>query len=157
MKTKIQRISIAVVCSIFIGFLSVIASQNSAEIWYTSINTPVYSPSYNILMMLWVLMHGITGIAAGIVWSHGFYHKWVKVALYHFGFQLILQTAWSIFLFGLHTPLIALLNIVALLFLLFFTFKWFKIVNNTAAFLLTPHIIFITFATILSYQIWLLN
>jgi tryptophan-rich sensory protein len=102
-------------------------------------------------------MYVLMGIAAGIVWSKGFYHKWVKTALYHFGFQLLLSGAWFLLFFGLQKPLLALLNIIALFILLLFTIKWFKVVNNTAAYLLLPYAIWVLFAIALNFEIWRLN
>ena len=106
---------------------------------------------------MWTSLYLMMGIAAGIVWSRGFYHKWVKTALYHFGFQLILNAAWSIFFFGLQNPFLALLDIVALFILLLFTIRWFKVVNNTAAYLLIPYTIWVAYATVLTFSIWKLN
>jgi tryptophan-rich sensory protein len=97
------------------------------------------------------------GISAGIVWHKGFYHKWVKVALYHFGFQLLLNAFWSILFFGLHKPFWALLDIIALFILLIITIKWFKIISNRAAYLLVPYAVWVLFAAIINFEIWRLN
>ena len=97
------------------------------------------------------------GIAAGIVWSKGFYHKWVKTALYHFIFQLLFNGLWSIVFFGFRSPGFALIVILVLLVLIVLTYKWFKIVNNTAAYLLIPYLLWVGFATILNFSIWQLN
>tara|TARA_R110002049_G_scaffold28018_2_gene96381 strand:- start:107357 stop:107659 length:303 start_codon:yes stop_codon:yes gene_type:complete len=97
------------------------------------------------------------GIAAGIVWARGFYHIWVKTALYHFCFQLLLNASWSIVFFGFKAPFLALLVIVMLLILVLLTIRWFKVVNTTAAYLLIPYFFWVCFATILNYKIWALN
>ncbi|EAR00472.1 integral membrane protein [Maribacter sp. HTCC2170] len=97
------------------------------------------------------------GISAGIVWAKGFHHLWVKTALYHFVFQLLLNASWSMVFFGLKEPFWALMVILCLLILLCLTFRWFKIVSQTAAWLLLPYILWVCFATILNYKIWELN
>ena len=97
------------------------------------------------------------GIATGLVWDKGVYHKWVKTALYHFGFQLLLNMAWSLVFFGLNEIFGALLIVLSLFVLLLFTFKWFKVVNKTAAYLLIPYILWVGFASILNFSIWKLN
>ncbi|EZH71660.1 MULTISPECIES: TspO/MBR family protein [Aquimarina] len=157
MKKKLFRIGIAVLVCGLIGFLSSIATQTSVNTWYAALNKPSFTPPNWIFGPMWVLLYIMMGIAAGIVWSKGFYHKWVKTALYHFGFQLLLNAAWSIFFFGLQNPLIALLDIIALFILLLFTIKWFTVVNSTAAYLLIPYVVWVAFATALNFGIWQLN
>ncbi|MDY8134788.1 TspO/MBR family protein [Aquimarina sp. 2201CG5-10] len=157
MKKKFIRIVIAVFLCLLIGFLSSIATQKSIDTWYPTLNKPFFTPPNWVFAPVWIIMYIMMGISAGIVWSRGFYHKWVKTALYHFGFQLLLNAAWSIFFFGLQNPLIALLDIIALFILLLFTIKWFKVVNSTAAYLLIPYVIWVAFATALNFGIWQLN
>jgi tryptophan-rich sensory protein len=157
MKKKLFRIGIAILICGLIGFLSSITTQTSINTWYTTLNKPSFTPPNWIFGPTWVLLYIMMGIAVGIVWSKGFYHKWVKTALYHFGFQLLLNAAWSIFFFGLQNPLIALLDIIALFILLLFTIKWFTVVNSTAAYLLIPYIIWVAFVTALNFGIWQLN
>ena len=97
------------------------------------------------------------GIAAGIVWSKGFYHKWVKTALYHFGFQLSLNGFWFLLFFALEEPLVALLDLILLFFVILFTIKWFKIVSPIAAYLLIPYAVWVLFAIVFNFEIWRLN
>ncbi|RZS99755.1 TspO/MBR family protein [Aquimarina brevivitae] len=157
MKKKILRISVAIGICVLVGFLSSVATQLSLETWYKNLNKPSFTPPNWAFSVVWTLLYIMIGIAAGIVWSKGLYHKWVKTALYHFGFQLILNAAWSIFFFGLQSPLIALLDIIALFILLLFTIRWFKVVNKIAAYLLIPYTIWVAYAAILNYSIWQLN
>ncbi len=157
MKIKLLRISIAVLACLLIGFLSSIATQTSIDTWYVTIEKPSFTPPNWVFAPVWIILYIMMGISAGIVWSKGFYHKWVKTALYHFGFQLLLNAAWSIFFFGMRDPLIALLDILALFILLLFTIKWFKVVNPTAFYLLIPYVVWVAFAAALNFGIWQLN
>ncbi len=157
MKKKLSRIGVAVVLCVFIGFLSSIATQSSIGTWYPTLNKPSFTPPNWVFGPVWGVLYVLMGIAAGIVWSKGLYHKWVKTALYHFGFQLLLNASWSIFFFGLQNPFLALIDIIALFILLLFTIKWFTVVNSTAAYLLIPYIIWVAFATALNFGIWQLN
>jgi len=157
MKKKLFRISIAVAICLVIGCLSAIATQSSINTWYVALNKPSFTPPNWVFGPVWTFLYILMGIAAGIVWSKGFYHKWVKTALYHFGFQLLLNAAWSMFFFGLKNPFIALLDIIALFILLLFTIRQFQIVNTVAAYLLIPYVTWIAFAAALNFGIWQLN
>ncbi|MFD2826363.1 TspO/MBR family protein [Leeuwenhoekiella polynyae] len=154
---KALRILIPVTICLIVGFLSAIATQSSVDVWYINLEKPFFTPPNWLFGPIWTLLYILMGVAAGMVWNKGFYHKWVKTALYHFGFQLILNASWSIFFFGLKLILPALIIILALIILLLFTFKWFKVVNPSAATLLIPYIIWVAYATALNFEIWRLN
>ncbi|WP_335965055.1 TspO/MBR family protein [Galbibacter sp. PAP.153] len=157
MSKKISRILIAVAICLTVGFLSGFVTQSSVGDWYVTLNKPPFNPPNWVFAPAWTLLYILMGIAAGIVWARGFYHKWVKTALYHFGFQLIFNAMWSIVFFGFHKPFWALLVILTLLVLIALTIKWFKVVNKTAAYLLVPYLLWVCFATVLNFSIWQLN
>lgn len=153
----IVKIFVALAVCLFIGFMASLATQVGIADWYPTLNKPWFNPPNWIFGPVWGVLYVLMGIAAGIVWSKGFYHKWVKTALYHFLFQLLLNGAWSILFFGLNEPFWALLDIIALFVILIFTIKWFKIVSDTAAYLLIPYAVWVLFAAILNFEIWRLN
>jgi len=157
MNKKLKQIAIAIFICLLAGLVGSMATQTSVNTWYVSINKPVFNPPNWLFAPVWTTLFILMGVAAGIVWNRGFYHKWVKTALYHFGFQLLLNIAWSLVFFGLKEIFGALLIVVSLFVLLLFTFKWFKVVNEKAAYLLIPYIIWVAFATILNFSIWQLN
>ncbi|WP_190809965.1 TspO/MBR family protein [Flagellimonas sp. S3867] len=156
-KKKVVNIGIAVAVCLLIGFLSSFATQSSVNDWYTTLNKPSFNPPNSIFAPIWTILYVLMGVSAGIVWSKGFHHVWVKTALYHFGFQLLLNALWSIVFFGLKSPTWALFVILALLTLIILTMKWFKVVSKLAAYLLIPYLLWVCFATVLNYNIWMLN
>tara|TARA_R100000935_G_C2838041_1_gene169300 strand:- start:2600 stop:3079 length:480 start_codon:yes stop_codon:yes gene_type:complete len=151
------RVSVALGICLFIGFLGSLATQTSIGDWYLQLEKPNFNPANWIFGPVWTVLYILMGIAAGIVWNKGFYHKWVQIALYHFGFQLLLNASWSLLFFGLQEPFWALIDILALFVVLLFTIRWFKIVNSTAAYLLIPYAIWVSFAAVLNFEIWRLN
>ncbi|MBT8304763.1 MAG: tryptophan-rich sensory protein [Bacteroidia bacterium] len=157
MSKKTTKILIAVAVCLFVGFLSGFATQSSVSDWYADLNKPSFNPPNWIFGPVWTVLYVLMGIAAGIVWSKGFHHKWVKTAMYHFLFQLIFNAAWSLVFFGMRSPAYALLIIIILLTLIILTMKWFRVVNKTAALLLVPYLLWVSFASILNYSIWQLN
>jgi tryptophan-rich sensory protein len=140
-----------------VGFLSGFATQSSVNDWYLTLNKPFFNPPNWVFAPVWSALYVLMGIAAGMVWAKGYYHIWVKTALYHFVFQLLLNALWSIVFFGLKSPLGALFIIIALNILLVFTFKWFKVVKAAAAYLLLPYMAWVAFASLLNAAIWYLN
>ena len=157
MKKKLIRCSIGIAACLLIGFLSSAATEASMTGWFSNLEKPSFTPSKFIFGAAWTLSYVLMGIAAGLVWSKGFYHKWVKVALYHFGFQIILTASWPIFFFGLQNALFGLLNSIGLFILVLYTIKWFRIVSDTAANLMYPYAAWILFVLVLNFEIWRLN
>lgn len=142
---------------LLVGFLSSFATQSSVNSWYLTLNKPSFNPPNWVFAPVWTVLYILMGIAAGLVWAKGYYHLWVKTALYHFVFQLLLNALWSIVFFGLKNPFIALLIITGLNVLLLFTFKSFKVADTKAAYLLLPYMVWVGFATVLNFAIWYLN
>lgn len=157
MNKKLTQVLIAVVVCLLAGGVGSIATQTSVNTWYTTLNKPVFNPPNWLFGPVWTVLFILMGVSAGIVWNKGFYHKWVKTALYHFEFQLLLNVAWSLVFFGLRNVFAALLIVVSLFIVLLFTYKRFKVVNVKAAYLLVPYILWVAFASILNFSIWLLN
>ncbi len=157
MKKRIVYITISVAVCLLIGFLSSIATQSSVNDWYTTLNKPSFTPPNELFAPVWTALYILMGISAGIVWSKGYHHIWVKTALYHFVFQLLFNALWSIVFFGLKNPLLGLVVILALLILIMLTIKWFRIISKPAAYLLIPYVLWVGFAAALNYKIWELN
>ncbi|NND79648.1 MAG: tryptophan-rich sensory protein [Maribacter sp.] len=157
MKKKLTYIAIAVSVCLLVGFLSGFATQSSVNDWFVTLNKPSFNPPNWVFAPVWTLLYILMGVAAGLVWSKGFHHLWVKTALYHFGFQLLINASWSLVFFGLKKPFWGLVVIISLLILLVLTIRWFRIVSKTAAWLLVPYFLWVCFATALNYKIWELN
>ena len=97
------------------------------------------------------------GISAYLIWQKGMKHKEVKRALSVFGIQLILNALWSILFFGMHNPGIALVDIIAMLVAITWTILRFGKLRRSAAWLLVPYLLWVSFATYLNFSIWVLN
>ncbi len=157
MKKKLTYIAITVSICLAVGFLSSFATQSSVNDWFVTLNKPVFNPPNWLFAPVWTVLYILMGVAAGLVWAKGFYHLWVKTALYHFGFQLLLNAAWSIVFFGFKQPFWGLVVIISLLCLIVLTMRWFRIVHKYASWLLIPYLLWVCFATVLNYKIWELN
>ncbi|RIV70627.1 TspO/MBR family protein [Flagellimonas aequoris] len=157
MKKRIVYIAISVAVCLLIGFLSSIATQSSVNDWYVTLNKPSFTPPNALFAPVWTALYILMGVSAGIVWSKGYHHIWVKTALYHFVFQLLFNALWSIVFFGLKNPLLGLVVILILLTLIMLTIRWFRVISKSAALLLVPYLLWVAFASALNYKIWELN
>jgi tryptophan-rich sensory protein len=98
------------------------------------------------------------GVAGGMIWNRiETDEATVKKAFMFFIIQLGLNALWSYLFFGLHNPLLALIEIVLLWLMIFETYNQFKKIDRTAALLLLPYLGWVSFATVLNASIWWLN
>jgi len=139
MNKKGVYITVSILTCLIAGLIGSIATQSSVNTWYVTLNKPSFNPPNWIFAPVWTILFIMMGVAAGMVWSKGFHHKWVKTAMYHFVFQLLLNMLWSLVFFGLNEIFGALLIIISLLTLLI------------------PYILWVSFALILNLCIWKLN
>lgn len=156
-RKNIIRGSLSVLICLIFGFMGVVATQSEIQDWYPSLEKPWFDIPTSVFSPVWLVMYVLMGIAAGIVWNRGFYHKWVKTALYHFGFQLFLNGFWFLLFFAFKNPLLALIDIIILFIIILLTIRWFRIVNGKAALLLFPYAIWVLFAMVLNFEIWIFN
>ncbi len=133
------------------------ATASSVSSWYTTLNKPFFTPPNWLFGPVWTVLYVMMGWAAGLIWSRGFHHLWVKSALYAFGIQLLLNGTWSIVFFGLRSPVWAFVIIVLLAIMIVVTIRQFRVVNKTAAWLLAPYLAWVVFASALNLAIVLLN
>jgi tryptophan-rich sensory protein len=71
--------------------------------------------------------------------------------------QWLLNALWTPLFFGLHRPLLAFVEIIALWVVLLATILAFRRVRLAAAVLLLPYLAWVSFAAVLNFKIWWLN
>jgi len=124
---------------------------------YASLTKPSFNPPFWLFGPVWTILYTLMGISLYIIFSKGLKKKEVKTAVNLFVLQLITNSLWSIIFFGMKNIQLALIEIVILLFLVLTTIKKFYMINKVAAYLLIPYLLWGSFATILTYTIWILN
>lgn len=154
---KILKIVLLVVVCVTIGYLSGMVTRESVTTWYPTLVKPFFNPPNWIFAPVWTLLYVLMGIAAGLVWTSGSDEKLVRKALGFFAIQFGLNALWSYLFFGLHNPLLALIEIVLLWLMIFETHAIFKKIDKWAGYLFIPYLAWVSFATILNAGIWWLN
>jgi benzodiazapine receptor len=119
---------------------------------------PSFNPPDWIFAPVWSMLYIMMGIAAGLVWDRIDHEKEaVSKALLFFAIQLALNMLWSFLFFGLHNPLLALVEIVLLLLMIYETFMKFRKIDKIAGLLFIPYLLWVAFAAVLNATIWWLN
>ena len=140
-----------------VGIISGVLTNTSVTTWYSNLEKSNLNPPAWIFGPVWTILYFLMAVAAFLVWKKGFQKKGVKIALSTFIFQLLLNFLWSIFFFGLHNPLLALIDIVLLWLAILGTMVLFYKISRPAMYLLLPYLLWVSFASYLNYTIWILN
>ena len=154
MKEWIIQIAGAVVI-VAIGAL--IGTSFTPGPWYTELEKPFFTPPSWLFSPVWITLYALMGIAAYLVWRQGTDRGRVRFALTVFFVHLAVNTAWSLVFFGLEAPLGGLVVILVLLALIGWLIVLFGRITRTAAWLLVPYLLWVTYATALNAAIWWMN
>jgi tryptophan-rich sensory protein len=145
-----------VVCQLA-GIIGSVFTASSVSTWYTALQKPSLNPPSWVFGPVWTTLFVLMGIAAYLIYENGFKKKNVRIALSVFAVQLVLNTLWSILFFGLQNPGLALVEIAFLWLSILSCIVLFYKINKTAAYLLIPYIVWVSFASYLNYTLWILN
>lgn len=150
---KIIKLIISILICQAAGFIGSIFTSGSVTTWYITLQKPWFNPPNWVFGPVWITIYLLMGISLYIVWS-----KKAKGSYYYiFGIQLALNTAWSFLFFSLKSPFLAFIEIILLWIAILATIIFFLKISKTAAYLLFPYILWVSFAAFLNYNIWMLN
>lgn len=135
---------------------SLITAPN-IESWYELINKPSWTPPSFLFGPVWSILYLFMAIAAFLVWQKGCHRKLVQVGLTIYALQLGLNFLWSVLFFGFHALGFASAEILILLAFIIGTIVVFWHSSKTAALLLVPYALWVSFASALTIAIWQLN
>lgn len=139
------------------GLIGTLFTADAIPAWYATLVRPEFAPPNWVFGPVWTLLYLAMGIAAYLVWEKGSERRDVKIALGIFLVQLALNTWWSIIFFGQQNIGGALLEISILWLTIVLTIFAFARISRTAAWLLVPYLLWVSFATYLNYAFWVLN
>ena len=155
---KILRIVVVVITCLTIGYLSGMETREQINTWFPTLIKPIFNPPNWIFGPVWTALYIMMGVAGGLVWNRlDEQPELVKKAFLFFIIQLALNALWSYLFFSMQNPLLALIEIVVLLLMIFETYTHFKKIDRIAGLLFIPYLLWVSFATILNASIWWLN
>lgn len=157
MKFKPLAFIINIAITLGVGALGGWATAQSVKTWYPTLNKPSFNPPDWLFAPVWTSLYILIGIAAYLVWVRRdkIVHFPRTVAIYLI--QLILNLAWSFIFFYLHEIGFALAEIILMLLVIVINAITFHKINKWAGILFIPYIMWVSFATFLTYNIFILN
>ncbi len=147
---------LAVLC-VTVGAVSGGLTRSEMAGWYAGLNKPPFNPPNWIFGPVWSTLYILMGFSAGRVWEASRSRPEARPALRTFFVLLCVNALWSPLFFLLHRPDLALWDILAYLVLLVIWIRQLRVVDKMEAILQLPHLLWVSFATVLNASIWWLN
>lgn len=157
MKKKAKQVLfffLFLVISLMAGYFGSQLSGDSTVQTYSQLQKPDFFPPSWIFGPVWTILYILMGLSAYLVWRT---KKDTKAPLAIFFTQLVLNLLWPAIFFGLHQYFWAFIEILALLMTIIITMLSFYKKSKTSAYLLVPYLLWVSFATILNYIIFIIN
>jgi len=156
MKTFVKMACSVSIC-LLTGFVGSFLTMDSVKTWYAELSKPSFNPPDWAFGVVWPILYVMMGVAAFLVWRKRTGSRQVRIALGLFLAQLALNGIWTPIFFGLHMMGLALVEIILLWLAILATIIAFWRISKTAACLLIPYILWVSFAIALNAGLWHLN
>ena len=160
----ILRLAISIAIPLMAGVIGSIFTSQSVTTWFQTIEKPSFSPPNWLFGPVWTTLYVLMGVSLFLIWkaiSSTTFPKDRRIreiaAFIAFGIQLVLNVLWSFLFFGLRSPQLAFVEIIILLISIVVTIAIFSKISKLSAILMLPYAGWVTFASFLNLQIWLLN
>lgn len=125
---------------------------------YGDLIKPSFSPPTIVFPIVWTILYILIGIASYKVYVLKYNKIDVSSALFVYVIQLLLNFLWVFIFFGFRLYGLAFLELVLLIFFVILTIKrFYKKAGKKAALLLLPYLIWLIYAGVLNFFIWMLN
>lgn len=132
------------------------AAAVDAPTFYTELVRPAWAPPASIFGPVWSVLYALMAVSAWLVWrARGLAPA--RAALVLFIIQLAANALWSWLFFAWRLGALAFAEVLLLWGLIVATIVLFWRVRPLAAVLLLPYLVWVTFASALTFAIWRMN
>lgn len=128
----------------------------SAGPFYSQIVRPEWAPPGWLFGPVWTALYAMMGVAAWLVWRVGGF-RGAKAAIVLFLVQLAFNALWSWLFFRWQLGAVSFVEIVLLWALILATIAAFRRISPVAGALLVPYLLWVTYASALTYSVWRMN
>lgn len=152
------KLIIALLLPQLAGLGGMLFTDTGESSWYQELEKPSWNPPGWVFGPVWTALYIMMGIAFYLVWKSENVSKQLKsTAMIFWVVQLVLNFFWTIIFFGAQSPPFAFIEIIVLWLTILVTIILFMRVHKTAGWLMVPYIVWVSFATVLTYTIYQLN
>ncbi len=132
-----------------VGYLGGAVMTNETMDWYNTLNQSALTPQPIVFMVVWPILYLLMSVSAFLVWG--------KTSPRYFCLQLVANGLWPLAFFYFRSPLAALIVLLFMIGFIILTMRDFYKVSKTAAWLLSPLLIWSFFAIYLNTIVVMAN
>ena len=148
----IKTLIINLIISLGVGGLSSFLTSGSMDI-YSSIILPPFAPPSYLFPIVWTILYVLMAISATIIYEKSPRAK----SLVIYGLQLLVNFIWPLLFFNGRMFSAAFVCLMILWFLVIWMILEFYKTDKLAAYLQIPYLLWLTFAAVLNFSIFILN
>ncbi|HHT0594486.1 TPA: TspO/MBR family protein [Legionella anisa] len=152
---KIMSLIFWIVLFESIGFLLGLLTQANIKPWYEHLNKSPLTPPGFIFSVVWTLLYALLAVVSWILSNYN--KEFPKKVTVLFGLQMLMNWVWTLLFFGLHWLMLSALWLIGLSCLNVLLIIETKKEHKTIAWLLTPYLFWLIFASYLNVFIALMN
>lgn len=154
--TDLAGLLVFLMLSFAVAWVGATFTMSGVGAWYDGLQKPAWNPPKWLFGPVWTALYVLIAVAGWLVWRRAGFTRG-SLALGLFALQLLLNAAWSALFFTLRAPGPAFAEIVLLWLAIGATTAAFANHSRTAAVLMTPYLLWVSFAAVLNFVIWTLN
>lgn len=125
---------------------------------YSELVKPIFAPPSFVFPIVWTILYIMIGIAAYKVYILKYEGIDVSSALFVYSIQLLLNFLWPFIFFGFRLYGIAFIELIILVLFVILTIKrFYDKAGKEAALLMIPYLIWLVYAGVLNFYVWMLN
>lgn len=156
MKINKKLLFICIAIPLLVGIVASALTSDSMEV-FAELNKPSFAPPAWLFPVAWTVLYVLMGISSYLILTSNAPKEEIEEAIRIYGYQLAVNFLWPTFFFNLGWYLFSFFWLVLLWVLVLRMILKFKNISKLAAYLNIPYILWLTFAAILNFSIWILN
>lgn len=153
---KTIKFFLCVGLTLAIGAIGGIATASGVNVWYQTLNKPLFNPPSYLFGPVWTILYILMGISFYLILQSS-NTVFRKRAVIIFCIQLFLNFCWSFLFFKFQLVGTAFIEIILIWLSIVLMIIAFYKINRTAAYLQIPYLLWVSFACVLNGSIWILN
>ena len=148
----IKTLIVNLIISLGVGGLSSFLTRDSMDV-YSSIILPPFAPPSYLFPIVWAVLYVLMAISATIIYEKSPRSK----SLVIYALQLFVNFIWPLLFFNGRMFSAAFICLMILWFLVIWMILEFYKTDKLAAYLQIPYLLWLTFAAVLNFSIFVLN
>ena len=156
---KYQSLALILLVTYAISLPASIITIPSVVTWYVDIVKPNFNPPNWVFGPVWTTLYALMSVAVWNVWNDLKKIKvyYAKKIIFIYFVHLLVGASWSFVFFGMHQIGFAVFIIVAILSFVIYLMKIYWPISKVSFYLMTPYLMWSSYALILNISIWKLN